>query len=246
MDTVAQLKKEAQEANGHYEKEYRRLFTSDGFTTFPKAEHDERVSALRGKKLRALRDIDTKAKALRKELMEEADLSTQFAPDKALSAGERSEVQSRLPVIQADVDAQSAGALAEQLQGILRSGSKAEQFAYWQTASRRNRQDKARAAEADGKGVYRGPRVTPLDGVLYELEAAVLAEETERREAAASSRVSGVDEVIGICYLGLNEASATSGRRTRSAAATPLALPPAPSQKTALPNSIVNDRGGPG
>jgi hypothetical protein len=59
--------------------------------------------------------------------------------------------------------------------------------------------------------VYASPRPTPLDPVLYELEASVLAEETERREAAASSRVTGVDEVIDTCYLGLNDVKSPLG-----------------------------------
>lgn len=147
MDTVEQLKKEAREAKAHYEKKHARLYTSDGFTMFPQAEHEERVSALKGKKNRTLRDVEVRAKALREELIEEADLSNQFAPDKALSAGERSEVQSRLPMMQGDVGAQPTEALANQLRSIVRNGSKAEQFAYCQAASKRNRLDRQRQAE---------------------------------------------------------------------------------------------------
>ncbi len=211
MDTVTQLKREVTEANNRYQREYNQLFTSDGFTKFPKAEHEERVSFLRGRRRKALHDIEARARALREGLLEDADLSPQFAPDKALSPGERSEVQDRLPVVQADVDSQDTTSLSRQLEGILRSGSKSDQYLYWQAATRRNREQKNREAAADGPGVYRGPRVSPLDNVLYQLEAAVLGEETERRERAASSRVAGVDEVIGQCFLGLNDAKDSLG-----------------------------------
>jgi hypothetical protein len=107
---------------------------------------------------------------------------------------------------QADADALATKALADQLEGILHTGSTVEKFCYLQIAAKRRREEEQRAAEGAGPGEYRGPKSSPLDSVLYRLEAELLAEETLEREGKANSRVEGIGEVLGMCELVRNDA----------------------------------------
>jgi hypothetical protein len=220
MNEISQLKRQADEAIRQYEQEAKRLYRG-GRTIFPQEEHRERIGELRSERNRSLRAIESTSKELFASLSrgEDASVSVEFAPDSVLTGSQRSEVRDRLPSVEADVAALRTADLMSRLEGILKTGSRVEQFCYLQVARRRDREDQERrASRAPGTPpVYRGAQVSPLQHILTALDQDVLGPERERRRAEISSREAALNDLIDTCYLGRNDSSDPIGAQRYAA-----------------------------
>ncbi len=111
--------------------------------------------------------------------------------------------------------------IVARLRGVLHDSSKSARLLYWQAARRQQREileSRARAASAAREAG--GPQatsskatssITPLDGVLRELDEALFGEERRRRQAGPKRLAEAASEVAGMCLLGRHEAKSIYG-----------------------------------
>jgi hypothetical protein len=178
---------------------------------YPEEQMKELLRELNDQRNSVLRGVERETRELLREAQREVELAGEFAIDSVLSGSERSDVAARLALVEGDVSALSGRSLEQRLRGVLANGSMVDQFAYLTAARGRQRQLRERqASSASGASRSGNPgaaspavaNITPIDGVVAELEQQVFGEERERRTGQAREAVDEARGVLDQCVMG--------------------------------------------
>jgi hypothetical protein len=220
LQRIRQLEAEAKRAIAVHERGTSRLYVRSRpagrrIARYGEEQMRELLGDLNAQRNRALIQIEREAQELLREASREAEMAGEFPPDHVLSGSERDAVSERLALVERDVASLRDVELEARLRGVLRSGSKVDQYAYWSVArrlAREARERQGREGRASGQpNTSYSVRGTKFDEVLSELEDAVLGEERTRRTEKARGVVGAANDVLRQAYLARHDAKSPYG-----------------------------------
>jgi len=195
-ERLKELKKKKNRAISRAKAQEARLFRH-GIALYPEDQHMRLLGEIRAERNAVLREVYAEAREIAEEQQAEIERAREFSADAILDSAERSEVASRLPFIEAEVQRMSLPALQRRIEAITANGSKVERFALWSAVTERRR-ELARQTSTE---------VFPFDPDLAELDRSLFESFHDERIAPYVSVRDAAEELASFAYSAQYDAS---------------------------------------
>lgn len=207
---LAKLRKEATSAVSRATARERRLY-SFGEPLHDEGTHKRLLSGIKSERNAVLSRVGREARAIAEEQRRTLELALDFPRDSILGPVSRSEVNSRLPYIQAELAGMNEGQLRSRLEFVTRHGSLSERYTHWMVANARRYEILQKRREARGPEHGPAPDMTSFDRELDALDRLLFEAEYEKRTQHVQQALSAATELETLAYQRARDAESMAG-----------------------------------